>query len=219
MTSLDVRTTPIQDLKPHPQNPRNGDIDAIKESLLANGQFKPIVAAADGTIIAGNHTYAAAMALGWDSLSVVHMPIPWDSPRAKHIMLADNRTSDLGLYDDSLLLSLLRDIDEEDSLLGTGYTIDDLDDLTAKIDEAAPLRFSPEQVADMPSMQEKLAKYQSMGRRMIVLDYDQHTYATITARLEHLRKRMDVQTNAEAIQALLAESFPDVVSPQEVPTP
>ena len=44
--------------------------------------------AEDGTILAGNHTYKAAKALGWDSLSVVRLPIESDSDEAVRIVLA-----------------------------------------------------------------------------------------------------------------------------------
>lgn len=124
---LTTHTTPIHNLKPHPSNPRNGDTDAIAASLQTNGQYRPIVATTDGTILAGNHTYAAAMELGWEELAVVTLDIDPYSADAHRIMLADNRTADLGRYDDALLVELLKDLE---TLEGTGYTDDDLAALT-----------------------------------------------------------------------------------------
>lgn len=124
--NLTIEQTPIGDLRPHPRNARNGDTDVIADSLTVNGQYKPIVLAADGTILAGNHTYMAAMELGWDTIATVRLDVAPESPEALRIMLADNRTADLGRYDDGLLLDLLRDLDRID---GTGYTADDLDHL------------------------------------------------------------------------------------------
>lgn len=128
--NLSTVTKPWGELKPHPDNPRNGDTDAIAESLRVNGQYRPIVITEDGTILAGNHTYAAAGELGWDTLDAVVLAIDPHSTEAKRIMLADNRTADLGRYDDGLLAGLLALLDDaEGGLLGTGYDADDLADL------------------------------------------------------------------------------------------
>lgn len=116
----------IDALRPHPRNARNGDVDAIAESLRVNGQYRPIVIAADGTILAGNHTYMAAMSIGWDVIAAVRIDIDPDGPEARRIMLADNRTADLGNYDRGLLADLLTDLNLEVGLIGTGYTDDDL---------------------------------------------------------------------------------------------
>lgn len=123
---LTTRRVKLSTLRPHPRNARNGDVDAVAESLTVNGQYRPIVVTTDGTILAGNHTYAAALSLGWDRISVVTVDVAPESPEALRIMLADNRTADLGGYDDALLLELLRDLD---SLDGSGYVEDDVAEL------------------------------------------------------------------------------------------
>lgn len=135
---LTTRRVPIGTLAPHPRNARNGDTDAIVTSLQVNGQYRPIVATADGTILAGNHTYAAAMQLGWQEIDVVLLDLDPNGPDAVRIMLADNRTADLGRYDDGLLLELLTDLPELD---GTGYDAHDVDVLQAYLDgvTVAPL--------------------------------------------------------------------------------
>lgn len=125
--NLTTTHTPITTLTPHPHNPRNGNTEAIQESLRTNGQYKPIVATTDGTILAGNHTYAAAMELGWDHLDVVTLDLDPSSDEAHRIMLADNRIADLGRYDTGLLLELLDTLPEP--TLGTGYEDRDLESL------------------------------------------------------------------------------------------
>ncbi len=128
---LATQQTPLADLQQHPRNPRNGDVELIAESLQVNGQYRPIVVASDGVILAGNHTYQAALALGWDTVAAVHLDMPSDSAEATRIMLADNRTADAGAskYDNALLLELLETLDED--LAGTGYEAVDLDGLAA----------------------------------------------------------------------------------------
>lgn len=122
--TLDKLTLPIDQLKPRKGNPRRGDIDAIAESLERNGQFRPVVVnKPTGEILAGNHTYAAAKRLGWTHIAATFVDV--DEDQAARIVLADNRTADLGDYDDTLLLDMLKDLDGD--FLGTGYTQDDVD--------------------------------------------------------------------------------------------
>lgn len=128
MTTHDLQTQEVNIdlLRPHPRNARNGDVDAIAESLQTNGQYKPIIVAADGTILAGNHTYAAAMQLGWPTIAAVRLDLDPNSDEAVRIMVADNRTADLGTYDDALLLELIQDLPD---LSGTGYDKEALEQL------------------------------------------------------------------------------------------
>lgn len=122
---------PIDTLRPYARNPRNGDIDAIAASLQANGQYRPIVVrAGTGEILAGNHTYAAAMALGWTQIAATQIAV--DDEQAARIVLADNRTSDLAVYDNGLLAELL---DELGPLDGTGYDSGDLQRLRLELDD------------------------------------------------------------------------------------
>lgn len=116
-------------LQPHPANPRRGDVEAIVASIEANGfRGALIVQKSSHHILAGNHRWQAAMHLGMEKVPVFWVDV--DDDTALRILLADNRSSDLGAYDDDLLLSLLRDLPD---LSGTGYSPRDLDDLLADL--------------------------------------------------------------------------------------
>lgn len=119
----------IDTLTPLPGNPRHGDIAAVKRSYAAFGQRKPIVARrADRVVLAGNHQLAAAKALEWDEIAVVW--VDDDDLTAKAFALADNRTADLGSYDDEALLAMLMPVsDDADLLAATGYNLADLNKL------------------------------------------------------------------------------------------
>ena len=100
---------PITELLLLPGNPRRGDIDAVKRSLEAFGQRKPIVVRrSDSVVIAGNHTLQAAQALGWDEIAVVW--VDDDEVTSKAFALADNRTAELGDYDEEALADLINDV-------------------------------------------------------------------------------------------------------------
>lgn len=122
---------PVESLSTMPGNPRKGDVEAVKKSYARFGQRKPIVATTDGTVIAGNHQLLAARALGWSEIAVVF--VDDDDQTAKAFALADNRVSDLGSYDDVALGQLLEEVSSyDDGLLGTGYSMSDVDALLGR---------------------------------------------------------------------------------------
>lgn len=129
---LEVERVRLGDLRPFPGNARRGNVDAIAESLRVNGEYQPIVAQrSTGYVLIGNHRLQAAQKLGWTHLNVVYRDV--DDDAARRIVVADNRTHDLGSYDERALAELLRSL--EDELQGTGYEIDDVDDLLAALEE------------------------------------------------------------------------------------
>ena len=113
---------PMEQVHQHQQNPNNGDLDALIESIQVNGFVTAITAdARTGNIIAGNHRYQALHALG-----ATHIPVIWvdhmDEGGAVRYMVADNRTGKLAVIDESALAALLTDLSDTDmGLAGTGY--------------------------------------------------------------------------------------------------
>lgn len=124
----------VDDIVTHPRNPRRGDLDAITTSLEAHGQYKPIaVQKSSGHILLGNHTYLAACRLGWTQIAAIYLDV--DDDQALRILLADNRTSDVGDYDNDELSQLLKELaGTSEHLAGTGYSDDDLSDLLAQLE-------------------------------------------------------------------------------------
>jgi len=127
---------PIENLTPMAGNPRKGDVDAVKRSYEKFGQRKPLVARrlgisdngfATGTVTAGNHQLEAARALKWKEIAVVF--IDEDENTAKAFSLADNRTHDLGTYDEGELNTLLKEMEafDADLFAATGYNSGDID--------------------------------------------------------------------------------------------
>jgi DNA modification methylase len=144
---LKALAVPIKKLKPLPGNPRRGDVEAVRRSYERFGQRKPIVAQRDGTVIAGNHQLKAAQLLGWSEMAVVW--VDDDEQTAKAFALADNRTADLGHYDNEALAELLADVAvDPELLLATGYTEADLEALIGEIGELPPMTGDPDEVPE-----------------------------------------------------------------------
>lgn len=127
MTMVETTLVPIKDLKRYPNNPREGDIGAISESLRILGQYRPVVVnKRNNQILKGNHTVAAASALGWTDVAVVWVDV--DDEQATKIVLADNRTADKATYDNDLLLATISLLD---SLEGSGFDDEDVADIAS----------------------------------------------------------------------------------------
>ena len=122
-------TVPIDALKPHPRNPRQGDIGAIHESIQTNGFYGSVLAQkTTGYILAGNHRWQAMTQAGADTIPVTWIDV--DDDHALRILLADNRTNDMATYNDHDLTQLLEQlITETGTLAGTGFDGDELDNL------------------------------------------------------------------------------------------
>lgn len=134
MTTTITEQFPINKLKTWPGNYRKGDIDAIAESIRANGWYGTIVAhEKTRRVIAGNHRLQAAQ-----QLDIKEVPVYWvngNEEKLRRILIADNRTSDLATNDDHAITEILSDLAESESgLYGTGYNTDDLDQMIKSIE-------------------------------------------------------------------------------------
>lgn len=124
--SLDPIMQSINDVSAHPSNPRNGDIDAVAKSIRVNGYVAPVIAQrSTGYILAGNHRYYALLSLGAQNIPVVWVDM--DDLSAKNYMLDDNRTSDLGNYDNANLVAVLEELELAGRLEDSAYNSYDLE--------------------------------------------------------------------------------------------
>lgn len=134
------------DLAVYHRNPRKGDLGVIAASLKVHGQYRPIVANIGsytdrpGEVLAGNHTLMAFRDLQasypadprWEKILVHWVDV--DEDRAARIVLADNRTAQLGGLDSDTLYGLLGDVAD---LEGSGYDQAYLD-MLSELDSGPP---------------------------------------------------------------------------------
>ncbi len=124
----------IGSLKPHPKNPRRGDVGAIEQSIKSHGFVGAIKAQkSTGHILAGNHSYKAAVAAGMTEIPVIWLDV--DNKEAVRIMLDDNAASDKGAYDRRELSGILAELANEGTLHQTLYTSEDLSTLITGLTE------------------------------------------------------------------------------------
>lgn len=140
----------ITAVRPHPENPRRGNVAAIADSLRVNGQYKPILVHRPTMhILAGTHTWRAAKQLGWQTITAVFTDC--DAHQARAILLSDNRAADAGYTDDAAAFAILATLP---SLDGTGYTPDDLHLPTPDLDEWDTGDAEPQDRNDPPERDE-----------------------------------------------------------------
>jgi hypothetical protein len=198
---LQSLATPINKLKAHPQNVRQGDVGAISQSLEQHGQYRPIVVQqSTGFILAGNHTYKAAVALKWKEVAATFVDV--DDEQALRILLVDNRANDLAMYDDAALAEVLKYLDSTATgLVGTLFDGDDLDDLVFKLEGS--LGF----VADGLSAVDLKDSYDNQEIRNLSLPYDREQIETIKQRLADLMKKTGAPSFSDVVWNLVAKAL------------
>ena len=195
------KRVPVGHLDEYPDNPRRRNVDVLRESLRINGQYRPLVVQASTmTVLAGNHTLQAARAEGWKSVDCWIVDV--DDTQAKRIVLADNRTADIGGYDDTALADLLRDID---GLAGTGYDQDALDDLLAslgQIEETMPESFTgdyAETQAETETRRNTGIPRVSQGYREVILVLKVDQLQMFNERIDELKKAWGTESTSDTV--------------------
>lgn len=208
---LRERLVPLGSLTRHPLNPRIGDVPKIAESLARFGQTRPILAEAEGTIIAGNHTYLAAESLGWTHVAVVRNQFA--SPEeARAYLLADNRLGDLGEYDRAELVVLVAELEAVGRWEGTGYTADDLEQMRALEALAAAPPPDLDDPADPPPPVPPPTPPPPL--REVVLLFEEEQQAVFGTHVRTLRARYDLEGVTDTVlrvlhdEAMLAHQAP-----------
>lgn len=131
----------IDTIQNHPKNYKEGDVDAIGQSVARNDFYGAcVVQKSTNLILVGNHRRLAAKAKGLKELPVI--VVDCDDATAERIMLADNRTAELGQNNTLALHALLEDQAKRDlGLLGTGYRDADLNRLRERAKTPASTKF------------------------------------------------------------------------------
>ena len=116
------RLVPIEQIEPHPDNPNEGDVEAIVESVIVNGCYRPVwVSRRSNRIVGGTHLYLAHLQVG-----ASHVPVDWvtcrDDEHELRILIVDNELTRKGIYIEPILIeSLQRLKDTPVGLAGTGF--------------------------------------------------------------------------------------------------
>lgn len=134
------KIVPVGEVKPNPKNPNQHpeeQIDLLAKIIRAQGWRAPVtVSTLSGLVVRGHGRLMAAIHAG-----LSHVPVDYkhyDSEEAETAdLIADNRIAELAEIDNKMLAELFGGFDAEaiDVSL-TGYTADDVADITAALQES-----------------------------------------------------------------------------------
>lgn len=200
---LQAFLVPIDQVRPHPRNKRQGDVGAMCLRLEHDGQYRlAVVQRSTGYICAGSHMWKAAKALGWTHLAVLYKDM--DDTAALQLMVGDNRQADQGSYDQDGLEELLTELATKGALDGTGYTGDDLDDLrmSNKATHDAPNWDTPAdaETAPLPSTEKR------EPANVMQVSVGPELWEDFSAAVRKLRKAHQVETASQAVVAVIIDA-------------
>ena len=134
MTNLQVETWPVEKLIPYARNARTHSDDQVAQiaaSIAEFGWTSPILAGADGIVIAGHARLLAARKLGMTEVPVIVLDHLTETQR-RALVLADNRLALNAGWDEEMLRVELAALEEGGFNFDlVGFTDDELEDLLA----------------------------------------------------------------------------------------
>ena len=130
MTNLQVVTWPVEKLIPYARNARTHSAEQVAQvaaSIAEFGWTNPILAGADGIVIAGHARLLAARKLGMTEVPVIVLDHLTESQR-RALVLADNRLALNAGWDEEMLRVEMAALDEDGfNLEVVGFTDEEIE--------------------------------------------------------------------------------------------
>lgn len=146
-----VHKVSINTIKPYANNAKVHSPDQIQKianSIQEFGFLNPILLDSENMILCGHGRLQAAKSLGWDTVPCLYADGLTDAQKRAYI-LADNRLTELGGWDDEILDQELRALIEDGFDIDlTGFELDDetdeVQDDTGNVDQYNPTQSLPD---------------------------------------------------------------------------
>ena len=154
--NLTVNYLPVSFLKANPHNPRkhsDRQIRLLAKSIRSLGFNVPVLVDKDNNVVAGHGRIEAAKVLGMQEVPIIRLE-HLTSAQTQAFLIADNRLSEIAVWDDQLLgqqLKILSELDLNFSLEVTGFTMGEID---LRIEELSSDKEDP--ADDLPSLPQGL---------------------------------------------------------------
>jgi len=103
MNNIEVKVMRVDELRPHPKNPRKHKakgIDKLVRSIKEFGWTNPVLVSEEGYVLAGHARLKAARKAGIKEVPVIVLPLSGE--KAEAYMIADNRLQDDSDWDEQL---------------------------------------------------------------------------------------------------------------------
>lgn len=227
-------TMHLGDLKQDQRNAKKHNernLAAITTSITEVGTMRPMVAASDGTIIAGNATAEAFGDLGMEDVIVVRSDgtrpivhirtdVEAGSDTAVKAGLYDNLASDLsaGQYRPEVLAALLGQVDlapvamtanEAQAIIGAASGRESMEIDHSRIISGTGDFHEEREYPDTGFRDDRDSRYGNTLVRQIVLIMDRDQYMMTLTRLRVLAEQQGLETNGEVVRWMLDQHVPE----------
>jgi hypothetical protein len=230
---------PLDDIRGAERNPK-GHADAdIKRSINRHGMAElPLLDERTGRLIAGHGRLdqlramreagqepPAGVRVGDDGAWLAPILRGWSSrsdEEAEAYLIASNKLTELGGWDDHGLAEMLTDLADSQLLELTGFTGDDLDDLIASIQETDPAGGKDplaKQSYQANGLNDLKDNYENAAGRVLVIAYPGAQYVWVIGKLAALIKEFGVESNAEAVLKLIESHTGDTAPDADAEDP
>lgn len=225
---LRTELVPIGSVTPHPANARVANAPIVEGSLRDFGQYAPIlVQESTGYILKGNNTHRImAEKLGREHIQATF--VSCSDRLARAILAVDNRSTDGAGYDETRLLALLEELEDDGTLDAAGFDETDIGDLLSRLeDDEEPEPEDPEPLVEHtpppadpvpppeihnsasvkdagPSLADESDAYEENRTRVIMLNYAMPIYTYVHEHLTRLAQEMGVLP-ADVVLELISE--------------
>ena len=189
MSSIQIQTIPLSQVKLDPKNPRSHNkrqIHQIARSIDTFGFNVPILVDANLNVIAGHGRVLACRELGWTEVPTICLE-HLSSAQAKAYMIADNKLTDNSSWDEDLLAQSLKELSELDldfELDAIGFEMAEIDLFIEQLDVSD---HKEDEVVDLPAPDaipvSKLGDLWTLGEHRILCGNAllAHDYETLLA--------------------------------------
>ena len=195
ITARKIELWPLSRLKPYANNARTHSADQVQQiaaSIATYGFNNPILVDTEDGIIAGHGRLSAAQSLQLEHVPVIVLDHLTDAQRRAYI-LADNRLAELAQWDDDLLVGELEALgDDGIDISSLGWSPEELDQLQEDLEEMLEID-DPEDLGD-ENGEEKTAFH---------FEFELNDYEELSGRLQQLRKRWKLESDAEVFANLV----------------
>lgn len=210
-----IQYLPAAALQPWSRNPKKHDKKAMLGSLERFGFTTPVLLdETTGRIIAGHGRVEAVLTLQAEGkpaparvqvkngewLVPVVRGLSFATPaEAEAYLVADNRLTEIGGWDDEMLMSMLDDIQQSvgaDAFMGTGFSAREVENLVRKMDVARD---------QGPTPKEKMDSFLNAQIKQIVLFFEAGVYDEIIDRMNEAMKVASVKSHTDLIVRMLGE--------------
>jgi hypothetical protein len=221
---MEIQYITAADLQPWNRNPKKHDHAKIMDSIVRFGFTSPVLLdETTGRIIAGHGRVESLLKVQGSAkhlkvLKDAGLTVPknvsvnaegaWMVPvvrgltfssesEAEAYLITDNRLTEIGGWDDDMLLEMLRDIQsnvEDVPFSGTGYTDREVENLMRKADVARDAG---------PTAVEKADGFLNAGVKQIVMFFKAEEYDHVLERLDAAQKAHGIDNHTDLLLALL----------------